>query len=606
MYSAYFLLGANANLICFPFLQDHVGQVLGRSGLSVLVPALCRIAAFLVAAVVPVPALRVMALQCAVLLSVNLLAMLLLMPAAMALDLRRQAAGKRDLLCCYRSAAKTHAVPSPPPERVVDEEEEEDDDEKACFTPGTVVSEKCLPLLTKAPVRLLVILGAVALTLTGAWGIVHVEDGLDLADIVPQNTSVHAFLQAQGKYFGFYHMYAVTQGQFEYPQNQKLLYDYQSAFVRVHNIIKNDDGGLPEFWLSLFRAWLVKLQVAFDDDLAVGKVFEGGWHSNASEDAVLAYKLLVQTGHVDYPVDETLLLRNRLVDVHGIINPSAFYNYLSAWYTNDAMAYSFSQGNLVPMPKEWLHDAKDLDLKVPKSPAITYAQIPFYLNNVGETDAMVETIRHVREVCAKFEEKGLPNFPRGVPFTFWEQYVSLRFWLLVALVAILVAVFVAVAAAMMSAWLGAVATAVVSLVLVQLFGFVGLMGIRLSAVPAVILIVAPGIAVQFVVHLCMVSIYRLSNNSLTSCIRLARTHYVRSSIDMFPSLVLELLLLERQQGGARAVRAEERLRAGGPRHGVHLPRHRDARLLALRLHLQVRFVIYLFPFPRFTLNTGRH
>ena len=198
-------------------------------------------------------------------------------------------------------------------------------------------------------------------------------------------------------------------------------------------IFQNDDGGLPEFWLSLFREWLVKLQKAFDDDYARGHIWDRdpdadqgergpGWDpEKASTDGVLAYKLLVQTGHVDYPVDETLLSRNRLVDAHGIINRNAFYNYLSAWYSNDAMAYSYSQANIVPTPKEWYHNADDFDLLVPKSQPIIYAQIPFYLNNLGDTEDMVAMIKQVRGVCKKFEDRGLPNFPAGVPFTFWEQ-----------------------------------------------------------------------------------------------------------------------------------------------------------------------------------------
>ena len=59
------------------------------------------------------------------------------------------------------------------------------------------------------------------------------------------------------------------------------------------NIIKDDDGGLPEFWLSLFRNWLLKLQMCFIDD--------DRWTKEASDDAILVYKLLVQTGHVDPP-----------------------------------------------------------------------------------------------------------------------------------------------------------------------------------------------------------------------------------------------------------------------------------------------------------------
>lgn len=96
------------------------------------------------------------------------------------------------------------------------------------------------------------------------WGITKVTDGLDLTDIVPQNTDEHAFLSAQGQYFGFYNMYAVTEGDFEYPTNQKLLYEYHEAFMRVPNIIKNDDGGLPEFWLSLYRDWLIGKEKSSD------------------------------------------------------------------------------------------------------------------------------------------------------------------------------------------------------------------------------------------------------------------------------------------------------------------------------------------------------
>ena len=89
------------------------------------------------------------------------------------------------------------------------------------------------------------------------YGICHVKDGLDLTDIVPRNTNEFRFLSQRAKYFGFFNMYAVTQGNFEYPTNQKLLHDYHDAFTRIERIIKNDDGGLPDFWLSMFRDWLL-------------------------------------------------------------------------------------------------------------------------------------------------------------------------------------------------------------------------------------------------------------------------------------------------------------------------------------------------------------
>ena len=526
-----------------PPFQGQIGECLRRSGVSVLVTSLCYLCAFLAAAVIPIPALRAFSFQAAVLTAVNLFIMLTLFPAALALDLRRVRSGKIDLLCCYKAPENPSvaamlrekkrgrpAAAEGKGDRVADgsqerlsrnsgsksaaeeaREEARSERESANAPPkwslDWLAARHYGYWVTRPPVTVVATAVAVALTVFGVYGAVGMEDGLRLTDVVPRNTTVYRFLSAQSDYFGFYNMYAVTQGHFEYPQNQALLYDYHNAFVRVPSIIKDDDGGLPEFWLSLFRTWLTKLQGAFDEDLASGAIYEGGWHQNASEYGVLAYKLLVQTGHVDYPVDETLLLRNRLVDAHGTINPSAFYNYLSAWYGNDAMAYSFSQVNIVPTPKEWLHDARDADLRVPKSQPIAYAQIPFYLGQVGQTETVVAAIAQVRAICDRFEsERGLPNFPRGFPFTFWEQYLTLRFWLYVALASILAAVFIVFAFVLVNAHLGGVVVVVIALLLVQLVGFMSAVGIRLSAIPAAILIIAAGLGVQFTVHVCMVRI----------------------------------------------------------------------------------------------------
>lgn len=48
---------------------------------------------------------------------------------------------------------------------------------------------------------------------------------------------------------------------------------------------------------------------------------------------------------------------------------------------------------------------------------------------------------------------------------------------------------------------------VLSLMTVELFGFMGLMGIKLSAVPVVILIASVGIGVEFTVHVTLVGIH---------------------------------------------------------------------------------------------------
>lgn len=89
------------------------------------------------------------------------------------------------------------------------------------------------------------------------WGITKIEAGLTLPEMVPDGTNEQKFLETYSQMFGFYNMHAVTKGDFEYPTNQKLLYEYHDAFMRVPNILKNDNGGLPQMWLKLFREWLL-------------------------------------------------------------------------------------------------------------------------------------------------------------------------------------------------------------------------------------------------------------------------------------------------------------------------------------------------------------
>merc|ERR550532_1106029 len=82
--------------------QDQVGEVMRKAGLSVLTTALCNVAAFLAAALIPIPALRAFCFQAALLTLFNLFSMMLLFPAIIALDVRRVFAGKLDVLFCLK------------------------------------------------------------------------------------------------------------------------------------------------------------------------------------------------------------------------------------------------------------------------------------------------------------------------------------------------------------------------------------------------------------------------------------------------------------------------------------------------------------------------
>jgi len=93
-----------------------------------------------------------------------------------------------------------------------------------------------------------------------------------------------------------------------------------------------------------------------------------------------------------------LFFQVKLVDGEGIINPKAFYNYLSAWASNDALAYGASQANLRPEPKPWFHVAEDFELKIPKSAPLIYTQLPFYLHGLGDTQHITHLIAQVHNI----------------------------------------------------------------------------------------------------------------------------------------------------------------------------------------------------------------
>lgn len=502
---------------------EQTGVVLKRAGLSVLLAGLCNVAAFFAAAIIPIPALRVFSLQAGVLQLFNLVAMLLVFPALVSLDLRRRRSGRSDVLCCClpelnnpraNNSNQRHQNKQQQQQQQqnwLEADEAESltgcaQDDCLSFSLTQLAAKYYAPFVTRPSTKALGMLLLAGLLGTSVWQAMRVTDGLDLTDLVPLHSDEHAFLEAQAKHFGFYNMYAVTGRDFDYPNNQRLLYEYHDSFMRIKNVIKNDDGGLPEFWLSLFRDWLKRLQSSFDRDYRDKCITAERWYKNASDEGILAYKLLVQTGHVDNPTDKSLVTQVRLVDSDGIINPKAFYNYLSAWASNDALASGASQANLRPEPKQWIY-SNDHELKIPKSTPLTYAQMPFYLHKLTETAEISELITSVRRLCRRFEEKGLPNFPSGIPFMFWEQYIDLRSCLGLALLTALGASLAVVGLLLLNLWAAILVGTSLAGVVLQLFGFMGLCGIKLSAVTAVLLVVSIGISVHFTVHICLVSFF---------------------------------------------------------------------------------------------------
>jgi len=65
-------------------------------------------------------------------------------------------------------------------------------------------------------------------------------------------------------------------------------------------------------------------------------------------------------------------------------------------------------------------------------------------------------VMQIREICDEFTSRGLPSYPSGIPFTFWEQYINLRFYLMLALLCILVVTFIVLSVVLVNPWLSGI------------------------------------------------------------------------------------------------------------------------------------------------------
>lgn len=403
--------------------------------------------------------------------------------------------------------------------------------------------DKYAPLLLKPQSKAIVVVLFLGLLGLSLYGTTMVHDGLYLTDIVPRDTKEYDFIDAQFKYFSFYNMYLVTRDGFDYARSQRLLIQLHNAFNSVKYVVRDSNNKLPRMWVHYFQDWLRGLQAAFDADWQSGRITADSYR-NGTEDGALAYKLLIQTGSKKDPFNYSQLTSRRLVDSEGLIPPEVFYIYLTVWVSNDPLGYAASQANFYPHPREWIHDKYDTtgeNLRIPAAEPLEFAQFPFYLNGLRQASDFVEAIESVRAVCDEFSRKGVFNYPNGYPFLFWEQYIGLRHWFLLSISVILACTFLVCAILLLNPWTAGIIVFILAMMTVELFGIMGLIGIKLSAIPVVILIASVGIGVEFTVHIALGFLTAIGNRNKRSAVALE--HMFAPVVDGAISTLLGVLML---------------------------------------------------------------
>uniref|UniRef100_A0A8C8S6Z9 SSD domain-containing protein n=1 Tax=Pelusios castaneus TaxID=367368 RepID=A0A8C8S6Z9_9SAUR len=580
--------------------HERTGECLKRTGTSVALTSLSNMIAFFMAALVPIPALRAFSLQAAVVVVFNFTMVLLIFPAILSLDLHRRRDKRLDVLCCFYSPCSSrliqtqpqefsdpndnrafarcdpagrHVVTILPPTAQVCAAPSADPLGSQLFAPASstrdllaqldgakgrecvplplcrwnladFAREKYAPLLLQTQTKGIVVLLFLVLLGLSLYGATLVHDGLYLTDIVPRGTKEHAFVAARLKYFSAYHVSVATTGSFHYPTSQEALFGLHRALGALPHVVRDQYNRPPRMWLHYFQDWLRGLQASFDREWQAGRITRDSYR-NGSEDGALAYKLLIQTGNKKEPLNYGQLTSRRLVDENGLIPPDTFYICLTVWVSSDPLGVAASQASFSPTPPEWVHDKYDTtgeNLRIPTAQPLEFAQFPFYLSGLRQTSDFVEAIESVRAVCEQTaREHGVASYPTGYPFLFWEQYIGLRRCILLAVGIALACTFLVCAGFLLSPWTAGIIVAVLAMTTVELFGIMGLLGIELSVIPAVILVASVGIGVEFTVHVALGFLTAMGSRTLRSA--LALEHTLAPVLDGALSTLLGLLLL---------------------------------------------------------------
>lgn len=226
-----FLLLHNYHGVLEAVKSKEIAILMKETGMSILITSTNNILAFTTGIILPIPALRSFCLQTAILLSFNLFTIMIMYPAFISMDIRRQKQGIRDMtLCCGKR--KTQRKPEDSsnalvkstgalPEATFTKTHEAEPKEHKWYTLEGFMMGYYIPLLRKPAVKVFILVGCILMFTFGCVGLYRSKIGLELADVLPENTAPSAFLKAREEYFSFYPMFVVLKGgEVDYPNQQ--------------------------------------------------------------------------------------------------------------------------------------------------------------------------------------------------------------------------------------------------------------------------------------------------------------------------------------------------------------------------------------------------
>lgn len=529
-------------------IKSLIASTLRKVGPSITLTSITNSSGFFLAAIIPIPAMRVFALQVGIAIVFNYFALLFGLPSYLVLDTLRVRAKLLDFFCCIPTRCLTSsrtefssletlndidektdlscstldgsvrskprqiemASRSSPPkgsvvgsrlahgsstnsisEEIPKQFLEKYADEKSFLT--RLVTDYYSPCLQNYIIKGVIITLFIFIFGLSIYGASTVEDGLNLVDVLPKDTPEYGFVNSTLTYFAFYDIYINTK-EMDYAGRQKELLETYHAVYNYPKVVKD---GSTQFWLEAMIKYYVDIKEEYcaapDGSPLKGTLLAA---------LIKAFNSTKNTTEIGIELENCTFSFVEEKDGVTVLPEDQFYRLVTLWVALDPVNAGTARPEFQPPVPEWsptFMSVLQLATNGNITPADPFAftQIPMYVDNLQDTEDYKNLIKGVRSILEESESKGVYAYPRGIPFTFWEQYIRLRERVLVSCFLILVASFVASTVFFMSLTGALILVLMLALTAFEVFGFMGLTGIRFSAVPAVVVIVSVGVAVEF-------------------------------------------------------------------------------------------------------------
>ncbi|SPO23061.1 related to NCR1 - transmembrane glycoprotein, involved in sphingolipid metabolism [Ustilago trichophora] len=464
-------------------VEERAARCLARVGPSILLSATTQIVAFLLGAVVPMPAVRNFALYAAGSMLIVAVLHCTVFIAAMTLDARRVESGRIDCLPCLKAPPRQSQIQLPTDISTANKE----------GTLDSFIRYRFAPTLLRPGVKRWVVAAFGALAVFSSIGVRRIEMGLDQRLALPSKSYLRPYFDAIDVFLDVGPpVYFVAAGEeVSERQGQRGLCGRFTTCepLSLANTLEGERQRPQVSWIAEpASSWI-------DDFLQwLNPILDGCCRVKVSDPTVFC-------GPRDSPFSCQPCFEGRdppwNITMDGLPEGEEFYRYLRKWLESPTdqecplggqAAYS-SALSIVTDPNTGKESVRSSHFRT-------------YFSPLRSQSDFISALEQSQRISSDISERvGYRVFPYSLFFIFFEQYTYLLSMALQVLGSAAVAIF-AINTVLLGSWrTGAVVTLSVASAVFLVAGAMGFWGIQFNALTLVNLSVCAAIGVEFCAHI---------------------------------------------------------------------------------------------------------